>query len=752
MLPSSPSIHSSSRSSSPRAKQSPRSKPPFVSSSPCLNFLASIQNDSLCSQSSSKKQRPSIYSDRHIPNRSSLNLQAAFSLAPTSNSIFGPKARSNNPLNPDAPTLTNPFTQLTPLGDIPPFNPEGSSPHQHPSAFWNTAAPPNTDPMISSPSSVSSHSHDPNHLHQQLALADETYNSLLKNELFGLSIPKPIHSKSSSVSSLDQLSVSSSSSSVNNPAAIATPRKQITHSAPQNSNIFQYKTPKPKKNHISFNSINKSTLDLESLDDLFDPYLNSLDPSNPSRSSLSLSINDNSVDPLSSPPSTPNRNTQSISQNTPSSLSSFASFQENSPSVSRTRRNLLQFPITKPDPTDAAYASPFVSLDSQRLLLKKNVISRLIPRTPYSVLDAPDLADDFYLNLIDWGSQNFLAVALGSKVYIWDAVTTNVNCLCDLNTDPVPNSASSNSTVYSDDMVTSVSWIKRGSHLAIGTRSGLIQIWDVNRGRRVRCMTGHTKRVGALSWNDHILTSGSRDRSIIHRDVRIADHYTCKLEGAHKQEVCGLQWNYEASGGRGLLASGGNDNKLAIWDSAMTGSAGVSANGVHSANTTSSYSSSPGTDSGSNWKPLYRFTDHKAAVKALAWSPHTRNLLASGGGTADRRIRFWDTAQGNCIQELDTGSQVCSLEWSQFGPELVSSHGYSQNAIVVWKYPSMKQTSVLTGHTSRVLYMTMSPDGKSIATGAGDETLRFWNLWGDAQDDNSWFKNDSVLDVFPKLR
>lgn len=32
------------------------------------------------------------------------------------------------------------------------------------------------------------------------------------------------------------------------------------------------------------------------------------------------------------------------------------------------------------------------------------------------------------------------------------------------------------------------------------------------------------------------------------------------------------------------------------------------------------------------------------------------------------------------------------------------------------------------GHTSRVLYLSMSPDGENIVTGAGDETLRFWNL------------------------
>lgn len=61
--------------------------------------------------------------------------------------------------------------------------------------------------------------------------------------------------------------------------------------------------------------------------------------------------------------------------------------------------------------------------------------------------------------------------------------------------------------------------------------------------------------------------------------------------------------------------------------------------------------------------------------------------------------------------------------------EVVSTHGYSDNAIVVWKYPSMKKVATLTGHTFRVLYLAMSPDGETIVTGAGDETLRFWKVF-----------------------
>ena len=43
------------------------------------------------------------------------------------------------------------------------------------------------------------------------------------------------------------------------------------------------------------------------------------------------------------------------------------------------------------------------------------------------VLDAPALQDDFYLNLVDWSSQNVLAVGLGSCVYLWSACTSKVS-------------------------------------------------------------------------------------------------------------------------------------------------------------------------------------------------------------------------------------------------------------------------------------------------------------------------------------
>ncbi|VAH13698.1 unnamed protein product [Triticum turgidum subsp. durum] len=79
---------------------------------------------------------------------------------------------------------------------------------------------------------------------------------------------------------------------------------------------------------------------------------------------------------------------------------------------------------------------------------------RKVPKTSHKVLDAPSLQDDFYLNLVDWSSQNMLAVGLGTCVYLWSASSCKVTKLCDLG----PR-----------DSVCAVHWTREGSYLAVDT-------------------------------------------------------------------------------------------------------------------------------------------------------------------------------------------------------------------------------------------------------------------------------------------
>lgn len=112
------------------------------------------------------------------------------------------------------------------------------------------------------------------------------------------------------------------------------------------------------------------------------------------------------------------------------------------------------------------------SIVSPRELLLFAEASGLTPVhfLPWQVLDAPCLQDDFYLNLVDWSSQNVLAVGLGPSVYLWSACTSKVTKLCDLG---------------NGDEVCSVAWTQRGTYLAVGTfRDAEVQIWDAVKCRK----------------------------------------------------------------------------------------------------------------------------------------------------------------------------------------------------------------------------------------------------------------------------
>ncbi|XP_077006098.1 cell division cycle protein 20 homolog isoform X3 [Tamandua tetradactyla] len=287
------------------------------------------------------------------------------------------------------------------------------------------------------------------------------------------------------------------------------------------------------------------------------------------------------------------------------------------------------------------------------------------------------------LNLVDWSSGNVLAVALDNSVYLWSASSGDILQLLQME--------------QPGEYISSVAWIKEGNYLAVGTSSAEVQLWDVQQQKRLRNMTSHSARVGSLCWNSYILSSGSRSGHIHHHDVRVAEHHVATLSG-HSQEVCGLRW---APDGR-HLASGGNDNLVNVWPSAA-GEGG--------------------------WAPLQTFTQHQGAVKAVAWCPWQSNVLATGGGTSDRHIRIWNVCSGTCLSAVDAHSQVCSILWSPHYKELISGHGFAQNQLVIWKYPTMAKVAELKGHTARVLSLTMSPDGATVASAAADETLRLWRCF-----------------------
>ncbi|PLW11320.1 hypothetical protein PCASD_21810 [Puccinia coronata f. sp. avenae] len=316
---------------------------------------------------------------------------------------------------------------------------------------------------------------------------------------------------------------------------------------------------------------------------------------------------------------------------------------------------------------------------------------RQVSGIPERVLDAPGLIDDYYLNLTDWSVDNILAIALGESVYLWNAETGNVSQLCALQEEGC--------------YVASVKFSSDGHYLALGTSEGAVHIYDIDEARLLRKMLGRVSRVSSLSWSGTILSAGALDGSIWNHDVQAARHKAAELLG-HRAEVCGLAWKphfddpLTPSSPQGLLASGANDNLVNVWDARNTN------------------------------EPRMTKNNHRAAVKAIAWCPWQANMLATGGGTSDKMVHFWNVNTSSRLQSLETRSQVTSIVFNPYAREFLTTHGLPDMHFSIHSFPGLQLVAdVPKAHDTRILHSAISPDGCIVVTASSDENLKFWRVF-----------------------
>ncbi|CAN0880568.1 Cell division cycle 20.1, cofactor of APC complex [Linum grandiflorum] len=192
---------------------------------------------------------------------------------------------------------------------------------------------------------------------------------------------------------------------------------------------------------------------------------------------------------------------------------------------------------------------------------------RHIPsRIPERKLDAPGLLDNFYFNVLDWGCNDVVAIALGCKVYLWDASDASISKLVTVDEQLGP--------------VTSVNWAPDGCHIAVGLNNSHVQVWDYtcntllrtfkgghrhNRPEYLRRLEGHTAAVKALAWcpfNPNLLATGggSDDKTIKLWNIESG---ACLNSVNTGSQVSALLWNKHK---RQLLSShGAPGNQLILW-------------------------------------------------------------------------------------------------------------------------------------------------------------------------------------------
>ncbi|CCD24563.1 Ama1p NDAI_0D02490 [Naumovozyma dairenensis CBS 421] len=418
---------------------------------------------------------------------------------------------------------------------------------------------------------------------------------------------------------------------------------------------------------------------------------------------------------------------------------------------------LLMVPSMTPNETRYLIATSNVTMADKAKPFQR--ASRTVQcHSPYKVLDAPSLRNDFYSNLISWSNRtNNVLVALGCSVYLWSESfgalqILNQKFLNDRNKDLV--------TCVSFDSTNSSSNIYDSTYFLVGTKNGSLLLFDqfislnflldnnFNKKKSNDDNTEDKRLLKPISQFDSTASScfcciqwisnskflvGDDSGSITFFKINNTNIEFLNKFKAQNQQVCGMLYcsfflffsllvfftnfynlflllGISINSNNSLLAVGGNDNSCTLWNIENI------------------------------YKPEFKFIlPHLAAVKAVTFCPWSSSLLATGGGSKDRKIKFWHTKTGILLNEFKTCGQVTSLIWSKSKKQIVATFGFNDTEnptlLKVYSYPKMIEIlQVKSPAPLRVLTAVLSPSSTSICIAANDETIRFYKLWSEKDD------------------
>ena len=297
---------------------------------------------------------------------------------------------------------------------------------------------------------------------------------------------------------------------------------------------------------------------------------------------------------------------------------------------------------------------------------------------PLRILGADQ--DHYHALAFTWDGRGLGAVADGSRgntLTIWDVASGS----------PV------GSPRTFSDVPQSLAFSADGRWAAVGLFDNTIHVFRPGDSAFEKILSGHSRLVGTLAFSpdSRFLASGSDDWSAMLWETASWDRFAT-LTG-HARPIVGVAF---ANNGRSLLTGSPEDHVLQLW---------TLPNPLDLASTSA----------------------HAGPVRAVEWN-EAGDVLATPGD--DREIRLWDPATLRQLGAALPGFHTDGVRALRFipGSRYLASAG-RDGKIIVWDWRARRSRSgPVRGHDRWIFDLSVSPDGKTLASASWDNTVKLWSL------------------------